>query len=143
METIHSSARPWLPFDQFIQGFKTFLRARPPGFVSFPRFFSILSTATPAYPRSLFRHGAGYAIQPTSRERNFLRRWRVVQIELWTPRTYNRIELYNRDFLERGSRVSFVNFEAAVFHSLPRGRTLRPWRETYTWIVDFSTETSN
>lgn len=29
-----------VPFDQFIQGFKTFLRARPPGFVSLPVSFS-------------------------------------------------------------------------------------------------------
>lgn len=28
-QTIHSSARPEVPFDQFIQGFKAFPRARP------------------------------------------------------------------------------------------------------------------
>ena len=70
-------ARPWVPFDQFIQGFKTFLRARPPGFVSLPCFVSFSSVdrhRSRFSSRSLSARDGSYVTAGTSRERNFLRR---------------------------------------------------------------------
>lgn len=91
-----------VPFDQFIQGFKTFLGARPPGFVSLPGFFLICWSSPSllfSVPRSLFRRAQRHnavTLAGASRERNFLRRWRAVQIELWTTRLdFSCIAFYN------------------------------------------------
>lgn len=64
-------------FDQFIQGFKTFLGARPPWLCFVARFFFIRRSPPLLFSsRSLFRHVL-FKMQlryPASRERNFLRR---------------------------------------------------------------------
>lgn len=92
-QTIHSSVRPKVPFDRFIQGFKAFPRARPswlclllPPFSFFQEYGSRAIFPSPPFllllpsnPSAAQCRCPRYLCYPASRERNFLRRWRIVQ----------------------------------------------------------------
>lgn len=122
-------ARPWLPFDQFIQGFKTFLRARPPGFVSFPRFFSILHrnsrilVSFPLSPRC-----AVTLSNPRHVSAIFCADDGSCRSSYETLRTYPHQALQSSCATSwNADRESILRkFEAVVFYFLLRGRSLRP-----------------